>query len=71
MRDVLREAYELVELELLDEEDFKRFTFTNAAALHAGMNREFFAGTAVEHAVNETLTGRSGGTFTGPTAGRP
>ncbi len=71
MRDVLHEAYELVELELLDEEDFKRFTFTNAAALHAGMNPEFFAGTAVENAVNETLTGREGGAFTDPTAERP
>ncbi len=61
MRDVLHEAYELVELELLDEADFKRFTFTNAASLHAGMDPDFFAGTVVGNAVNDTLVGRDGG----------
>ena len=61
MRDVLHEAYELVELELLDEADFKRFTFTNAASLHAGMDPDFFAGTVVGNTVNDTLVGRDGG----------
>jgi predicted TIM-barrel fold metal-dependent hydrolase len=53
MSRVLEEAYELVEHGLLDDDDFRKFTFTNAAELHAGMNPEFFAGTVLEAAVAE------------------
>ncbi len=50
---VLAEAYELVEKGLLDMDAFREFVFVNPAMLHAGMNREFFAGTNVEDAVSE------------------
>jgi hypothetical protein len=55
MTEVLEEAFELCEHGLLDEADFKRFTFSNAAQLHGGMNRNFFAGTVVEDAVAPLL----------------
>ena len=48
MRQVLAEAWELVEEELINEVDFRAFVFDNPVSLFAGMNREFFAGTAVE-----------------------
>jgi predicted TIM-barrel fold metal-dependent hydrolase len=56
MNDVLEEAYQLVEHGLLDMNDFKEFTFTNAALLHAKMNPNFFQGTVVADAVAELLT---------------
>jgi len=55
MTEVLEEAYELVERELLDENDFKEFVFTNPVMLHAGMNPDFFKGTVVEHEVATLL----------------
>jgi predicted TIM-barrel fold metal-dependent hydrolase len=55
MTEVLEESYELVEHGLLDEQDFREFTFSNAVEFHAGMNPNFFRGTAVEHAVAEEL----------------
>jgi len=48
MSDVMVEAYELLEHGLLDADQFREFTFTNAVRLHGGANRTFFAGTAVE-----------------------
>jgi len=51
MEEVLEEAWELVDHGLLDEAQFREFTFTNAAMLHAGMNPDFFKGTVVEEAV--------------------
>ena len=48
MNEVLAEAYELVEDDLLDEGDFRDFTFANAVRLHGGMNPKFFDGTVVE-----------------------
>ena len=48
MNEVLAEAYELVEDELLDEDAFRDFTFANAIRLHGGMNPTFFEGTVVE-----------------------
>jgi hypothetical protein len=50
-RDVLPEAWELVEDGALGEADFRAFVFDNAADLFAGTNPEFFRGTAVEAAV--------------------
>jgi predicted TIM-barrel fold metal-dependent hydrolase len=53
--EVLPEAYEMVEKGFLDEQDFREFTFTNAARLHTGTNPRFFEGTVVESAVMEEL----------------
>jgi hypothetical protein len=39
----------------MTEGDFRDFVFTNAVALHAGANPDFFAGTVVEAAVTEEL----------------
>ncbi|HEX9809813.1 MAG TPA: amidohydrolase family protein [Alphaproteobacteria bacterium] len=50
MRDTLAEAHELVEKGLIDDDDFRAFTFTNMVRLHAGVNPDFFKGTAVEDA---------------------
>ena len=55
MRDVLAEAYELVERESLTETDFRDFTFSNPVKLHAGMNPDFFRGTVVEQEVAKGL----------------
>lgn len=51
MSSVLAEAYELVENGLIGEDDFRDFVFTNPAELFTQMNPDFFAGTAVEGAV--------------------
>jgi predicted TIM-barrel fold metal-dependent hydrolase len=50
-REVLHEAWELVEDGHLDLADFKRFTFDNPVALWAGTNPRIFEGTVVESAV--------------------
>ena len=50
-REVLPEAWELVEDGLLDEDQFRAFTFGNAASLMTATNPDFFVGTAVEDAV--------------------
>lgn len=55
MNEVLAEAYELVEHELLDEADFEDFTFRHAVELHGGMNPGFFAGTIVADAARGVL----------------
>ncbi|MBW2268515.1 MAG: amidohydrolase family protein [Deltaproteobacteria bacterium] len=55
MRDVLGEAWELVEDELIDLNDFKDFVFRNAVKLHGGMNPDFFKGTVVEDAAAQVL----------------
>lgn len=57
MNEVLKEAYELVERELLDETDFKSFMFTNPVTLHTSMNPNFFDGTKIESEVKTTLNG--------------
>jgi len=53
--DVVPEAYELLERKYVTEQDFREFTFTNAARLHTRNNPEFFKGTVVEKAVREEL----------------
>lgn len=55
MREVLEEAYELVEHGRLTETDFRDFVFTNPVRLHAGMNPHFFKGTSVEGAAAKCL----------------
>jgi predicted TIM-barrel fold metal-dependent hydrolase len=53
MTEVLEEAWELVEHGLIGEDDFREFTFTNAASLHTALNPDFFTGTVVEDAVSK------------------
>jgi predicted TIM-barrel fold metal-dependent hydrolase len=55
---VLPEAFELVEDGLIDEDEFRRFTFENAVELHGRMNPSFFAGTNVESAAEKVLAAR-------------
>ncbi|MDE0454287.1 MAG: amidohydrolase family protein [Gammaproteobacteria bacterium] len=55
MSGVLVEAHELVEDGLLSDEDFADFVFHNPARLFAGMDPDFFAGTAVEGEVAKML----------------
>lgn len=47
MTEVLEEAYELVEKEIITETDFRDFVFTNPVKMW-GMNPDFFKGTVVE-----------------------
>ena len=56
MREVIAEAYELVEKEVVTEEDFQDFMFTNPVTLHGGMNPDFFKGTPVEAAASRILS---------------
>jgi hypothetical protein len=55
MSEVLEEAYELVEQEVITETDFRDFVFTNPVTLWAGMNPNFFKGTVVEQAAAQVL----------------
>jgi hypothetical protein len=55
MTEVLADAHELVEAGVVSEQDFRAFVFRNPVRLFAGMNPEFFTGTAVETAVAELL----------------
>ena len=48
MTEVLVEAYELVDDGIITHDDFRDFVFGNAVEFWAGMNRDFFKGTAVE-----------------------
>jgi predicted TIM-barrel fold metal-dependent hydrolase len=54
-REVIPEAFEMVERGFVTEQDFKEFTFTNAACLHTRNNPGFFKGTVVERAVANEL----------------
>ena len=54
-REVIPEAFEMVEKGYVTEQDFREFTFTNAAHLHTGNNPEFFKGTVIEQAVSDEL----------------
>ena len=40
---------------LINEDNFREFTFTNVVELHAGMNPDFFKGTLVEAAAKQEL----------------
>jgi predicted TIM-barrel fold metal-dependent hydrolase len=53
--NVLHEAFELVEDGLITEEDFREFSFSNAARLYAGTNPDFFQGTRVAEAVGDLV----------------
>ena len=54
-REVIPEAFEMVEKGFVTAQDFREFTFTNAARLHTRNNPEFFKGTVVEQAVASEL----------------
>ena len=54
-REVIPEAFEMVERGFVTEQDFREFTFTNAARLHTRNNPNFFKGTVVERAVADEL----------------
>ncbi len=55
MTEVLEEAWELVEHELIDEQQFRDLTFSNTVKLHGRMNPRFFKGTVVEDAAEREL----------------
>ena len=55
MREVLTEAYELVEHGLFTEQDFKEFTFVNPVKLWVGTNPDFFKGTVIEGGVDKLV----------------
>jgi hypothetical protein len=55
MTEVLPEAYEMVEEEMISEDEFKEFVFTNAVRLWTAVNPDFFQGTAVESEANRVL----------------
>lgn len=50
-RGVLPEAWEMVEKGALDEDQFRAYTFDNAARLMTSTNAKFFEGTVIESAV--------------------
>jgi predicted TIM-barrel fold metal-dependent hydrolase len=51
MRQVVPEAFELVEHGHIDTDQFRDFVFANPARLWTSMNHSFFVGTSVENAV--------------------
>jgi hypothetical protein len=53
--EVLEEAWESVEHGIINEDNFRDFTFTNAVKLHGGMNPDFFKGTLVEEEAGQVL----------------
>jgi predicted TIM-barrel fold metal-dependent hydrolase len=58
MRDVTKEAYEMVEKGLITDEDFRDFVFVNPVDLWTCLNPEFFAGTVVESEVVSLRAGK-------------
>jgi predicted TIM-barrel fold metal-dependent hydrolase len=59
MAEVLEEAHELVDRDLMTPADFREFVFVNPSTLYAESNPDFFKGTRVEAAVTELLAARS------------
>ena len=55
VREVLEEAWELVERGTLTSEDFRDFSFANPARFWTANNPGFFDGTAVESSVRSLL----------------
>ncbi|WP_419928839.1 amidohydrolase family protein [Candidatus Poriferisocius sp.] len=60
MREVLAEAWELVDDGLIDEDNFREFTFENSARLHTQLNPSFFEGTVIEDDVARLLANEDG-----------
>ncbi|HSE99057.1 MAG TPA: amidohydrolase family protein [Blastocatellia bacterium] len=55
MAEVVEEAYELVEKELITDNDFRDFVFGNPVSFLGGMNPKFFDGTVVEEEAGREL----------------
>ncbi|MBM4406720.1 MAG: amidohydrolase [Chloroflexi bacterium] len=55
MREVLAEAWELVEDDHITERDFRDFVFGNPVGLYGSLNPDFFKGTIVEKAAAKQL----------------
>ncbi len=55
MSDVLPEAYEMVEHNLITTNDFRDFTFANSVHLHGRTNPDFFKGTSVEREARKEM----------------
>ena len=55
IEQVLPEVWEAHEKGILNEADFRDFTFSNIVQLHGGMNPDFFKGTQVEQAAKAEL----------------
>lgn len=53
--EVVEEAYELVEKEVITEADLKDFVFDNPVSFYAGLNSDFFKGTVVEQEAEKKL----------------
>ncbi|CAN5691368.1 hypothetical protein BH20ACI3_BH20ACI3_08840 [soil metagenome] len=53
--EVVEEAYELVEKDVITEADLKDFVFKNPVSFYAGLNSGFFKGTVVENEVEKIL----------------
>ena len=64
MRKVTSEAYELVERGLLNEDEFRDFTFTNAARMWGSLNPDFFKGTVIESEAAKVLAAHTTGITT-------
>ena len=56
MRDVVEEAYELVEDSLMTANDFRDFTFANPLRFFTDLNPAFFDGTTIEEAAKAART---------------
>jgi len=56
MAEVVAEAFELVEKELISERDFRDFVFGNPVSFFSGVNPEFFQGTVVEKYLRQHST---------------
>jgi predicted TIM-barrel fold metal-dependent hydrolase len=59
MRDAAAEAYESVELGLMNEQDFRDFVFVNPVRLHCGMNPDFFKGTILEKEAEKVMAAQT------------
>ena len=57
MREVVEEAYEMLENELMTEDDFRAFVFENVVNMYGQINPNFFKGTAVEKDAERVLSG--------------
>jgi predicted TIM-barrel fold metal-dependent hydrolase len=57
MRDAAKEAWELVERALINEQDFRDFVFTNAVLAKTRVNPDFYKGTIVEDAATSVTKG--------------
>jgi predicted TIM-barrel fold metal-dependent hydrolase len=53
--EVVEEAYELVEKDVITEGDLKDFVFSNPVSFYAGLNSNFFKGTVVEQEVEKVF----------------